>query len=162
MARASDIPGLGPDMPMREAAARTIQTRTSELFAHSSGVLDTSDIERVHDMRVATRRLRAALEVFRPCFPKPQFKDALRDVKDLADALGARRDPDVALEEVEGIMGRLPSVARPGVDAFEDELRADQATGNVTLERALAHAVDSQLEARLLELAAMARSTTAV
>jgi CHAD domain-containing protein len=162
MARARDIPGLGPDLPMREAAARTIETRTSELFSHSSGVLDTSDIERVHDMRVATRRLRAALEVFAPCFPRPQFKSALRDVKALADALGARRDPDVALQEVEGIMDRLPAVARAGVDAFEDELRADQAAGNITLERALEHTVDSQLESRLLELAAMASNTAAV
>jgi CHAD domain-containing protein len=149
-------------MPMREAAARTIQTRTGEVFAHSSGVLDTSDIERVHDMRVATRRLRAALEVFRPSFPKPQFKEALREVKQLADALGARRDPDVALEAVEGIMAHLPAVSRAGVDAFEDDLRADQAAGNIALERALAHAVDSQLEARLLELAAMARTTAPV
>lgn len=162
MARARDIPGLGPDIPMREAAARTIQTRASEVFAHSAGVLDTGDIERVHDMRVATRRLRAALEVFRPCFPKPQFKDALRHVKELADALGTRRDPDVALEAVEDIMAHLPAAARPGIDAFEDELRADQAAGNATLERALAHAVDSQLETRLLELAVMATTTAAV
>ena len=35
-----------------------------------SGVLDVGDIERVHDMRVATRRLRAALEIFGPCFPR--------------------------------------------------------------------------------------------
>ena len=37
---------------------------------HADGVLDTSDIERVHDMRVATRRLRAVLEVYAPCFPR--------------------------------------------------------------------------------------------
>jgi CHAD domain-containing protein len=158
MARARDIPGLGPDIPMREAAARTVQVRTSEVFAFAAGVLDTGDIERVHDMRVATRRLRAALEVFRPCFPKPEFKAALREVKELADALGARRDPDVALATVEGIMAHLPPEARAGVDAFEQELRADQATGNTTLEQALARAAESQLQARLLELAAIARS----
>ena len=37
-----------------------------ELFEQAEGVLDTSDIERVHDMRVATRRLRAVLEIFAP------------------------------------------------------------------------------------------------
>jgi CHAD domain-containing protein len=156
MARALEVPGLVPDMPLREAAARTVQTRTGEVFGFAAGVLDTGDIERVHDMRVATRRLRAALEVFRPCFPKPEFKQALRDVKELADALGARRDPDVALQFVEGVMAHLPAVARAGVDAFEDEFRADQVAGNATLERALAHANESQLQARLLELAAVA------
>jgi CHAD domain-containing protein len=158
MARARDIPGLGPGIPMREAASLTVQTRTSEVFGFAAGVLDTGDIERVHDMRVATRRLRAALEVFRPCFPKPEFKEALRDVKALADALGARRDPDVALEAIEAIAVRLPAAAQAGVDAFEDELRSDQSEGNLTLEHALAHVVESQLQARLLELAATARS----
>jgi CHAD domain-containing protein len=161
MAKARDIPGLGPDIAMWEAASRTVQTRAAEVFSFATGVLDTGDIERVHDMRVATRRLRAALEVFRVCFPKPEFKAALRDVKDLADALGERRDPDVALEEVEQIKASLPAAATAGVDAFEDELRADQAQGNVTLERALAHVVESQLEARLLELAALARAEAA-
>jgi CHAD domain-containing protein len=158
MARARAIPGLGPDMPMREAAAVTVQTRTSEVFAFADGVLDTGDIERVHDMRVATRRLRAALEVFRPCFPKPEFKAALRDVKELADALGARRDPDVALAAVESIMAHLPPQARAGVDTFEDDLRIEQVAGNATLAHALAHATETQLQARLLELAALARS----
>ena len=46
-------------------------------------------------MRVATRRLRAALEVFEPCFPAGQFADALAEVKAIADALGERRDRDV-------------------------------------------------------------------
>jgi CHAD domain-containing protein len=158
MAKAREIPGLSPDMPMREAAARTVQTRAGEVFEFAANVLDTGDIERVHDMRVATRRLRAALEVFRPCFPKPLFKQVLRDVKDLADALGARRDPDVALAAVEEIAAKLPVAARAGVDAFEEELRTDQLAGNVELERALGRVVETQLEARLLELAALARN----
>jgi CHAD domain-containing protein len=105
-------------------------------------------------MRVATRRLRAVLEVYRPCFPKQPFKRALRDVKDLADALGARRDPDVALATIDAIAGQLPPVAQPGVEAIRDELRLDQAEGNQALEVALGYSVQSQLEARLLELAA--------
>ena len=49
-------------------------------------MLDIDDPERVHDMRVATRRLRAAMEVFEPCFPRKRFRKALREVKALADA----------------------------------------------------------------------------
>ncbi len=157
MARARAIEGLGPDIPLREAAARTVQVRTAEVFQFAGGVLDTGDIERVHDMRVATRRLRAALEVYRVCFPRDDFKRALRDVKALADALGARRDPDVALEAIEEIAAKLPAAVRPGVDAFEAELRADQAEGNAELARALEEITDTQLQARLLELAAAAQ-----
>ena len=140
MAKARPIEGLGPDLPLREAATRIVEVRAAEVFEFEQGVLDTADIERVHDMRVATRRLRAALEVFRDCFPPAAFKPALGEVKDLADALGARRDPDVALAAIEAIAQKLPPVTRPGVDAFEDELRADQARGNQLLEQALAHA----------------------
>ena len=42
MARAREIPGLGPDMPMREAAALIVQTRAGEVFAFADGVLDLS------------------------------------------------------------------------------------------------------------------------
>src|SRR6478735_8585866 len=103
MARARAIPGLGPDIAMREAAGRTVEIRAREVFSFAEGVLDTTEIERVHDMRVATRRLRAALEVFAVCFPARAFKSVLRDVKELADALGMRRDPDVALLSLDRI-----------------------------------------------------------
>ena len=64
MAKARRIPGLSADEPYGIAAARIVEVRVAELLEHAGGVLDVSDIERVHDMRVATRRLRAALEIF--------------------------------------------------------------------------------------------------
>src|SRR5919197_964897 len=97
LAKARDIPGLHAELSYREAAARTVDVRARELFEPADGVLDTSDIERVHDMRVATRRLRAVLEIYEPCFPRKQLRAALSDVKALADVLGERRDPDVQL-----------------------------------------------------------------
>ena len=127
MAKAAAVP-IGADMPFAEAARHTVAVRARELWEHSEGVLDTEDIERVHDMRVATRRLRAVLEIFAPCFPRDEHRAVLREVKQLADALGARRDPDVQLEA----LGE-----RPGVAAFVERLRAEQRAGNETLEAAL-------------------------
>src|ERR687886_307202 len=120
MAKARDVP-LHPDEPFEVAARRVVAARADELFEHSDGVLDTEDIERVHDMRVATRRLRAVLEIFAPCFPAAPFKAALRDVKGLADALGERRDPDVHLEAMR---------AFGGVEPLVEHLRERQAAGN--------------------------------
>src|SRR4051795_7397110 len=114
MAKARDIDGLHARMPFAEAAAATVGVRAEELFEHSANVLDTSDIERVHDMRVASRRLRAVLEIYAPCFPKAQFKPLLREVKDLADALGERRDPDVLLDRLPPPPGGLPQGNTPG------------------------------------------------
>jgi CHAD domain-containing protein len=153
MAKPREVEDLTPDMPLREAAGRITAVRAAEIFEHSGGVLDTNDIEGVHDMRVATRRLRAVLEVFTDCFPADELEPALAEVKALADSLGARRDPDVALEAIEAIAKKLPEATRPGIDAFEDELRADQAAGNEQLERALAEVADVHLEDRLTELA---------
>ena len=136
MAKAAPVP-LGPEMTFAEAAARTVAVRATELWEHSEGVLDTTDIERVHDMRVATRRLRAVLEIFAPCFPKGDHKEVLRDVKRLADTLGRRRDPDVQLAALAELRERMRADERPGVDLFADRLRAEQADANSDLAAAL-------------------------
>ena len=57
-------------------------------------------------MRVASRRLRAVLEIYEPCFPRKALHDVLADVKALADALGERRDPDVHLAAARGAAAR--------------------------------------------------------
>ena len=74
MARARIIPGVNAKATFAEAAASAIEVRSQEVFSFADGVLDTTDPERVHDMRVATRRLRAALEIFAVCFPKAEHK----------------------------------------------------------------------------------------
>jgi len=144
---------LDPEEPFERAAARVVRTRAEELFAHREGVLDTADIERVHDMRVATRRLRAVLEIFRPCFEKSEFRAALRDVKALADALGERRDPDVHIAAMEAFAAAVAAPQRPGVRALLDRLREDQVRGNAALAEALDHAERTDLRGRLLALA---------
>src|SRR5437016_3393870 len=107
MAKAREIEGFAEADSFAEAAALAVETRTDELFSFSEGVLDTSEIERVHDMRVASRRLRAALEIFAPCFPKGEHRAALKDVKALADALGERRDRDVQIVQLESLSRSL-------------------------------------------------------
>jgi CHAD domain-containing protein len=154
MAKARDIPGLELDMPFGEAARAAVAVRARELFEHADGVLDTEDIERVHDMRVATRRLRAVLEVFAAAFDKDRHKDVLRDVKALADALGARRDPDVHLEALLALEDVMPEADQPGLDVFAQRLRVEQAQGNQILARALEHVRESDLEGRLRALLA--------
>ena len=121
MAKQSDI-AVDAFEPFAVAGARIVRRRANELFENEEGVLDTSDIERVHDMRVASRRLRAVLEIFAPCFPQGDFKTALRDVKALADALGERRDPDVHIEAMEAFEHDVLATNRPGIDALVERL----------------------------------------
>lgn len=116
-----------------EAAALVVETRAEEVFERADGVLDTSDVERVHDMRVATRRLRAALEVFAPAFPRKRRRKALKRVKALADALGERRDLDVEIKLLESLAPEVDEADRAALDALVRELREHQAAANEVL-----------------------------
>jgi CHAD domain-containing protein len=156
MAKAKDIPRLDADVSYREAAALTVAVRAQELFDHAEGVLDTSDIERVHDMRVATRRLRAVLEIYEPCFPRRQLRSVLGDVKALADALGERRDPDVQLAQLEEFATAVKAADRPGVELFAERVRIQQRAGNDDLRAALAEVEERDLRGRLAALVAAA------
>jgi CHAD domain-containing protein len=133
VAKARPIPGIGEDDAYAAVAARVVAIRASELAAASVGVLDTEDIERVHDMRVATRRLRAALEVFEPCFPRKRFREALREVKALADALGERRDRDVTIAALDSFSAEIGRADVRGVQSLVAQMRDEQAEANLAL-----------------------------
>jgi CHAD domain-containing protein len=160
MAKAREIPDLTGALTFRAAAAATVETRAAEVFEHAENVLDTDDIERVHDMRVATRRLRAAMEIFERCFPKKEFRRALRDVKRLADTLGERRDPDVHIAELERVAAALTRDDAVGIRSLEDELQAEQQAGNEALRAMLLEIEESNLLGRLEALASAARTAS--
>jgi CHAD domain-containing protein len=133
VARPREVPGFDCDEPFGAAAARVVETRAAEVFEHSEGVLELTDIEPLHDMRVATRRLRAALEVFDACFPRKRHRRALKRVKRLADALGERRDRDVAIEFLTGLEAETPDADRPALGALIERLREEQRAANEEL-----------------------------
>lgn len=101
MAQAREVRGLKCDDTYRTAAGKIIWTRFEEMVSFTEVALAGEDIEGVHDMRVASRRLRAAIEIFQDAFPKRKLRPMLREVKLLADALGGVRDRDVMLARLE-------------------------------------------------------------
>jgi CHAD domain-containing protein len=153
MAKPRDIPDLHFDDAFAAAAAKVVAVRAQELADHSQNVLDTSDIERVHDMRVATRRLRAVLEIFAPCFPKREHAEILSEVKALADALGGRRDPDVHIAALDTFAAEVKPSSRAGVRLLAGRFRDEQAQANGGLAQALQRAEESDLHGRLRALA---------
>ncbi len=152
MARPRDVPGLDCKEPFARAAARVIGVRANEVFEHSRGVLDLGDIERVHDMRVATRRLRAAMEVFEACFPAKRHRKALKRVKALADALGERRDRDVLIEMLEGFVDEAPPADRGALQELVADLRDEQRQANEELEPCVSDRRLKKLRRRLNQL----------
>jgi CHAD domain-containing protein len=158
VARARDVPGFDCEETFSASAERVVRVRSAEVFAHAEGVLDMDEIERVHDMRVATRRLRAALEVFEPCFPAKRHRKALRRVKALADALGERRDRDVAIEFLSGFTDEAPQEDRAAVDALIERLRIEQQQANDELAPFVTAKRLKKLRRRLRKLAKKAAS----
>ncbi len=116
-----------------DAAAPAVGVRAEEVFERATGLLDTNDVEQVHDMRVATRRLRAALEVLAPAFPRKRHRKALKRVKELADALGERRDLDVEIALLEGLAPEVAETDKAALEALVGELRERQAAANEAL-----------------------------
>jgi CHAD domain-containing protein len=157
MAKAREIPGLSTDLPYAEVAARVLEVRCQELIDHSENVLDTTDIERVHSTRVATRRLRAAIEIFAPCFPRREGKRVLKEIKTLADVLGERRDRDVAVAALESFAAAMPAPDRPGIPSRADRFRDEQLAANEALAPFVEPARLEELEAAVFGLAAAAR-----
>jgi CHAD domain-containing protein len=141
-----------------QAAARVVKARSKEVFAHSAGVLDLDNVDAVHDMRVATRRLRAALEIFAPCFPRKRHRKALKKVKALADALGERRDADVEIAVLEGLLGEAAEADREALLALIEELGVRQAEANEDLAPYVAPKRLKKLRRRLKKLVKKAGS----
>ncbi len=157
MAKAAQIEGLAVDDSYGGAAAAIVGVRAREMSGYARNVLDTSDIAGVHDMRVATRRLRAALEVFEPCFPRKAHRRVLREVKRLADGLGERRDRDVAIAALQSFSDQMPSPDRAGVASLIERLREEQAEANLALAPLVDTASLTSLERALDDLVASAR-----
>jgi CHAD domain-containing protein len=152
VARPRDVFGVDCGEPFARAAARVVVVRAGEVFEHSEGVLDLEQPERVHDMRVATRRLRAAMEVFEPCFPRKRYRKALKGVKALADALGARRDPDVEIAMVESLLEEVREGDREALAGLLVGLREEQQRANNELAYFLSERRLEKLHRRLDKL----------
>ena len=145
---------FSPDQPYAEAAATIIAERSDAVFAlEDHKVLDIVDIEGVHAMRVATRRLRAALEVFRPSLDRKRASRTLAEVKALAAALGERRDRDVGLDLLTRLRDECAGAERRAVELLIEDLRDEQHHANRALGKALDHAKRTGLRRRLARLA---------
>lgn len=126
MAKGSEVRGLIAGDTTREAAIKVLWTRFEDMWVQGDGVLKNFDIEAVHDMRVASRRLRTAMQTFRPCFARKAFKVHVTRVKALADLLGEVRDRDVLLDELKSDLEHLAEDERAGLAGLIDELKAQR------------------------------------
>ena len=91
-----------------ETGRQELRKRSEQFVKWIDPVLQNEDVEAVHKMRVASRRLRATLDAYESaCVQKP-FKRVYREVKQAADLLGTARDTDVMLQNLELLQQQAP------------------------------------------------------
>ena len=104
--KARRVKGLDPDGPLEENVALIVRVRLDELTSFSPRVLDPAEVEALHDMRIAAKRLRYILELFAPRLG-PAATRAAKVTKKLQDLLGEIHDCDVNVPLVERHVARL-------------------------------------------------------
>lgn len=93
--------------------AQILRRLTEDLQAEADGVRESDDIEYIHRMRVASRRVRAALPLFAHCLPDSIYKQAGKRVRSITRSLGAARDLDVQIEFLQSFLTSLPEEQPP-------------------------------------------------
>ena len=82
------------------------------------GVIESEDIEYVHKMRVASRRIRATLPLFKECLPKKKFKKWRREIKKVTKLLGEARDLDVQVAFIKQFQAKNNASAHDSLAAL--------------------------------------------
>jgi CHAD domain-containing protein len=94
----------------------------ARMLAHDPGVRLGDDPEELHQLRVATRRLRSALRTARPLLEQPWADSLQAELSWLADELGPARDVDVLLEHLRSEATELDPADRRALKPLFDQL----------------------------------------
>jgi len=93
-------PALTPRQSVAEAFQAIARSCLDHLLANEQCLLATGDGEAIHQMRVALRRLRSAIRVFRPVVDGPRLAEIAAEMRWLLERLGPARDAEVVQSEI--------------------------------------------------------------
>jgi CHAD domain-containing protein len=100
--------GLQADDIMAEVTRKIIYFQFQHMLYHEAGTRLGEDIEELHDMRVATRRMRAALQVFGDYLDEKTWAPFDKGLRRMGRVLGEVRDLDVFWEKTQRYLESLP------------------------------------------------------
>lgn len=121
----------------RDAMRALIGQRWEDVWTAVPRAAAGTDIEGVHDVRVASRRLRAAMDVAAPAFPASWYKPLHTLAKDITSELGEVRDRDVMLEHLTAERDAAPPNERPGIDRLIARIDRERVAARTEMERFL-------------------------
>jgi CHAD domain-containing protein len=116
MAKPWKILDLNPDENLKQCLHKIALTRFQETFSYESGTIKGEDVEALHDMRVAARRLRAVLRIFKDCYSRKKFKKHDARLQSLIRSLGLVREHDVFLASLDEYKKNLGGADRKVID----------------------------------------------
>jgi triphosphatase len=122
----TDDPALDPSQSYESAMRALIARRWAAVWAAVPVAIAGEDIEGVHDVRVASRRLRAAMDVAVACFPASWYAPLHRVAKEITGALGEVRDRDVMIESLTRSRKKAPAAEHPGIDRLIARLERER------------------------------------
>jgi CHAD domain-containing protein len=137
---------VSSSMSVGEVAYAVMREQFSIFLRHEPGTRIGEDSEELHDMRVASRRLRAAMQIFKDALPV-RSKRLCGELKWIAGVLGEVRDLDVQLGQFEAwISSAAPEDREP-----LGELRGVLEARRTKERKAMLRALDSRRYARFVE-----------
>lgn len=132
-----------------EALATVLSKATAAIRENEPGSRDGADIEHVHQMRVATRRIRAYLKAAKPALD-PAAADRLRtDLAELAGTLGEVRDLDVMIDRMHS---EAAALGEPDTSAMERLIQRLETDREASRRQLIAELDDPAFDALLTEL----------
>ena len=134
---------IQPDQQFRAAMRALIGARWRTLWKAIPAAIANEDPEGVHQVRVASRRLRAAMDVSSECFPDKWFRPLQKTAKEITSALGEVRDRDVQLEEFAKQRKRASADERLGIDRLTARIKSERTTAVEEMIRYLTALKDS-------------------
>lgn len=115
-----------PDELMAEGVRKVLRAQFEIMLANEEGSRLGDDIEHVHDMRVAVRRMRAAFRLFGGYFQPDAIKQHKKDLRQTGRMLGRVRDLDVFNREAMRYLRRQPKRRRHDLDPLLLSWRAQR------------------------------------
>jgi CHAD domain-containing protein len=109
-------PKLNADKSLRSNLQTMLCSSVDTTFSELDGIAKTYSPDAIHDSRVAARRLRALLRVFRTAFSKKELKIFLRSLSLLIRSLGRVRDCDIIIENLNSVRHVLSREGQASID----------------------------------------------
>jgi CHAD domain-containing protein len=123
---------IDPEMASREVALAVLRQHFSAMLAKEPGTRLGDDIEELHDMRVATRRLRAALALFAEVLPETAL-NGLDDLGWIGQTLGAVRDLDVQIDQLDAWLDALEEADREALTTLRSLLHRQRESARAAM-----------------------------